>query len=315
MSYVPDTAKRPAVSIILPTFDRLAYLREAVASVLAQTISDWELIVVDDGSADDSVAWLESIREPRITVVRELHTGHKSHVRNQGLSRARADWIAFLDSDDRWTPAKLERQLAYHAANPGMRWSYTGRVFIDADGEPIPMARFTPFEPHSGRILREVIESRANIALPSVMAERALLCEVGGFDEAWRAAEDYELWLRLAERCECGLLDEPLLEVRKHRTATAQRPDVSLGFATMFRSFAARSRDAELRSLARTRAAYHAVDAANALGLQRRWADARGALAIALAMRPASPFAYRAAARLAWRHLRSLIDRSTERAA
>jgi glycosyltransferase involved in cell wall biosynthesis len=305
----------PDVSIILPTYDRLGFLREAVASVRAQTVSDWELIVVDDGSTDNSVAWLESLGDPRIIVVRQPHSGHKAVLRNAGLARARAGWIAFIDSDDRGMPAQLERQIAFHAARPGMRWSYTGRVFIDADGNRLPMDRFKAWTPHAGWILRQVIELEANIALPSVMMERALLREVGGFNEGWRSAEDYELWLRLAERCECGLLDEPLLEVRKHRAVTAQRPDVSLGLATMLQSFADRSTDRGLRSLARTRAAYHAVDAADALALQRRWGDARSALGLAFRARPASPFTYRATARYVWRRMRSLISRSTGRAA
>jgi glycosyltransferase involved in cell wall biosynthesis len=279
--------------------------------VLAQTVQEWELIVVDDGSTDGSVAWLESLRDARVNVVREGHSGHKAQLRNRGLARARADWIAFLDSDDRWTPTKLERHLAYHAAHPGTRWSYTGRVFIDAEGLPIPLSRFKPWRPVSGSILRQVIELEANIALPSVMVERALLREVSGFNEDWRSAEDYELWLRLAERCECGLLDEPLLEVRKHRALTGQRPDVSLGLATMLRAFAERSPDPELRTLAKTRCAYHAVDAADMLSRQHRWAEARSALAIAGRQRPISPFVYRAAARLAWQRIRSAIGRST----
>src|SRR4249920_2199336 len=112
----------PAVSIILPTYNRLTYLQEAVQSVLDQTAGDWELIVVDDGSTDESVAWLESLGEPRVSVVREQHTGNRSALRNVGVERARAEWIAFLDSDDRWHPEKLQRQLALQRANPRYRW-------------------------------------------------------------------------------------------------------------------------------------------------------------------------------------------------
>ncbi|MEP6491285.1 MAG: glycosyltransferase [bacterium] len=299
------------VSIILPTYNRLGYLKEAVESVRAQTCASWELIVVDDGSDDDSIAWLDSLGDPRITCVAQAHTGHKSLLRNAGLACARADWIAFIDSDDRWTPTKLERQLAYHAANQSVRWSYTGRVFIDADGERLPDNRFRPWEAHSGWILKEIIALEANIALPSVMVARAVLRDVGGFNEAWRSTEDYELWLRLAERCECGIVDEPLLEVRKHRRASFQRPDVSLGFAKMFETFARRTPDRSLRATARTRAAYHAVDATNRLAILRRWAEARSALVVALRLRPLSPFTYRTAARLAWRRMRAAMGRSS----
>jgi hypothetical protein len=206
-------------------------------------------------------------------------------------------------------PEKLDRQLAYHAENPGIRWSYTGRTMIDADGERLPSARFKAWVPHAGWILRQVLVLDANIALPSVMAERVLLREAGDFNEAWLAAQDYELWLRLAERCVCGVIDEPLAEIRKHRTETYQHPDVSLGLSAMLEQFSGRTSDPALRTLARTKAAYHAVDAADRLSLMRQWGNAFGALAIAWRISPAAPFAYRAAARLARRRLRATLGR------
>jgi glycosyltransferase involved in cell wall biosynthesis len=305
----------PAVSIILPTYDRLTYLREAVASVVAQTVNDWELIVVDDGSADETVPWLESLDDARISVVREAHTGHKARLRNLGVARARAGRIAFLDSDDRWSAEKLERQMAYHDANPRYRWSYTGRRFIDAAGETIPTTQFTPWVAHSGWILEQVITHQANIALPTVMVERTFLQDAGGFNENFRAAEDYELWVRLAERAECGLIEEPLLDIRKHRTETFQRPDVSLGFVQIYRDFVARTSDPTLRKEAIVRQAQNAVDAANRLGIQQRWRDAGAAIALAARVRPFSPFVYRAVARLLKRRLYALTDRATGRAA
>lgn len=305
----------PAVSIILPTYDRLPLLREAVGSVLAQTISDWELIVADDGSADDTVGWLESLADPRILTLRHEHTGHRSLLRNDGLEKSRADWIAFLDSDDRWVPEKLERQLAFHAANPRFRWSYTGRTFIDGSGAPLPAERFKPWAPHQGNILRQVLTHEASIALPSVMAERALLREVGGFALASWSAEDYELWLRLAERVECGVLVEPLLEVRKHKSTTFQRPDVDLAFAAMFRAFAARASSPELADIARTRSAQHALGAADRLARQHQWTAAARAVGTAVSSRPLRPFVYRAGLRLAWRRLRTVVNRATAPAA
>jgi glycosyltransferase involved in cell wall biosynthesis len=305
----------PAVSIILPTYDRLEYLKEAVESVLAQTVADWELIVVDDGSADASVPWLEAIGDRRIAVVRQAHTGNRSRLRNIALSCARADWIAFIDSDDRWKPAKLERQLAYHAANPAIRWSYTARTMIDSNGQPLSAALFNRWEPYSGRILEQVLALEANIALPSVMAERTLLREAGGFDEAWLAAQDFELWLRLAERCDCGVVDEPLVEIRKHRSVTYQQPDVSLGFTAMYQSFAERTRDPALRAQSRTRAAYHAVNAADRLAMLHQWSDATAALLVALRIRPLAPFAYRAFVRLVARRFLAAIGSSSAHAA
>ena len=244
MSYVPDTAQ-PAVSIILPTYDRLAFLREAVASVLAQTFSNWELIVVDDGSTDDSVAWLKSLA--RAANHRRPRTAHRTQgAAAQRRPRARARRVDRLPrlrrplaAAEARAPSCLARReprhpLELHRARVHRRRRRTRFRSIDSRS----------WKPHSGRILGKSIEMEANIALPSVIAERALLREVGGFNEAWRSAEDYELWLRLAERCDCGLLDEPLLEVRKHRAshgpATGREPRLRDDVSKLRRSVARR---------------------------------------------------------------------------
>lgn len=298
----------PAVSIILPTYDRLAYLREAVQSVLDQTAGDWELIVVDDGSTDESVAWLESLQEPRVSVVREQHTGNRSAIRNLGVERARGRWIAFLDSDDRWHPEKLQRQLALHGANPRYRWSYTGYRLIDATGSVrVPPTSHKPWHARSGWILEREIALEANIALPSVMIDRAFFREAGGFDETFFWAEDQELWFRLAKRAECGVVDEPLLEIRLHRSPSALEPDLCLGYAQLCRTIADRTNDPALRETMRTRQAYKTVDAVGMLATLRRWSDARVALVIAFRVRPLGPFVYKAALRLFWRRLRAAV--------
>src|ERR1051325_6471809 len=101
----------PVVSIVIPTYNRLDYLVEAIESVRSQTVGDWELVVVDDGSTDGSVARIEAMGDPRIIVVTRAHTGNRAALRNAGVARSRADWIAFLDSDDLWAPDKLATQL------------------------------------------------------------------------------------------------------------------------------------------------------------------------------------------------------------
>ncbi len=295
----------PSVSIILPTFDRRAFLLEAVDSVLAQTVQDWELLVIDDGSTDESVGSLDALADPRIAVHRRAHTGHIARLRNVGIAAARAPWVAFLDSDDRWLPQKLEQQLAYHAGHRRYRWSYTGRRFIDAEGAELSPDRFRTWQPHSGWILRHVLTHDANIALPSVMVDRALLLEVGAFDPESLAGEDYDLWLRLAERGECGVLESALVEVRKHRISTAQLPEVDLAFVDMFRRFALRTNDQELCRIARTSAVHHAAGATDRLGLQKRWSEAFAAFALAFRLRPLAPLVTRIGLRLAWRRVRA----------
>src|SRR4051812_24472999 len=121
-----SASARGLVSIIIPTYNRAAYLGAAIASVRAQTFADWELIVVDDGSTDETAAMLDELSDPRIRVLRIGHSGSESITRNAGLRLAEGEWVAFLDSDDLWVPEKLERQLAQMVAQPACQWSYTG---------------------------------------------------------------------------------------------------------------------------------------------------------------------------------------------
>ncbi|HEX6397587.1 MAG TPA: glycosyltransferase family A protein [Steroidobacteraceae bacterium] len=204
--------KTPAVSIVLPVYNRLPYLRESVASVLAQTFADWELIIADDGSDEVTRAWLRTLADPRIRVLWLSHVGNPGTVRNAALAEARADHVAFLDSDDYWRPAKLARQLE-HLRACGGRWSHTAYDCVGPQGGPLAH-RWVPTQ---GRIFRDILAMRAQIALPAVMAERALLDEAGGFDADQVQHGDYELWLRLVLRSDLMLLDEPLTVVRNHR--------------------------------------------------------------------------------------------------
>ncbi len=295
----------PAVSIILPTYDRLAFLREAVGSVLAQTMADWELIVIDDSSTDDSVAWLRSHGDARIHVVEKAHTGCPALLRNIGISQAKAEWIAFLDSDDRWLPEKLERQLAFHSMDSRIRWSYTAHTIIDAAGEERPPGLFKARKPYAGRIFRELLELEAIIALPSVFAERALLNEAGGFDETMKFVEDYELWLRLALLAECGVVNEPLTVVRTHRSTSFDRAEVDDAFMSVYRRIASSQLAPELCDIAATREGYYAVWAANKWANQREWRRAINAAAIAVRRQPLNRSAYRAILHIFWRMLRA----------
>jgi glycosyltransferase involved in cell wall biosynthesis len=293
----------PTVSIILPTYQRLAYLQEAVESVRAQTIDGWELLVIDDGSTDGSADWIDSLGDARVRVVRQPHTGHRSVLRNIGLKQSRGEWIAFIDSDDRWEPDKLERQLAYHAANPDVEWSYTGRSVIDGDGKVRPDHLFKPWRPIGGWIVRHVLELEAMIGLPSVIVRKSLLTAVGGFDETRRWAEDYDLWLRLARRAPCGVLDAPLTVIRTHRSTSFDRPEVDQGFMSAYRSFALTTEDEELRRRAKRREGYYAVFAADKWTNRREWKKALSALAVAVRRTPDDRRIPRSALRFVWRFL------------
>ena len=207
----------PSVSIVMPTFNRMEFLPAAVESVRAQTLPDWELIIADDGSDDSTLAYLESLtRDRRVRVLRLQRSGNPGAARNAGIAAARAAHLAFLDSDDLWTPSKLERQLAALRASRDCRWSYSAFVVVDAAGTPLASERTRAWTPHGGEIFEQVVRATASIRLPSVVAITQLVRETGGFDEAIDRSEDYDLWLRLALRSPVVVVDEPLIRVRRH---------------------------------------------------------------------------------------------------
>jgi glycosyltransferase involved in cell wall biosynthesis len=205
----------PLVSIILPTYNRPAFLEQALASVYAQTFNDWELIVADDGSEPETCALLAGLSSPRVRVLWLPHSGNAPAVRNRALTHARGEYVAFLDSDDVWMPEKLERQLASLRERPARRWGCTAFMQTDAEGKPLPAARQRP-PPKEGWILEDLVAGAATVAQSSVLVERVLLSLVGGYDPKLPVCGDLELWVRLAAHSEVDVIVEPLTHVRRH---------------------------------------------------------------------------------------------------
>ncbi len=199
----------PDVSVIIPTYNRRAMLLEAIDSVLAQSIREFELIVVDDGSTDGSAENLKGLAKS-IRIERIEHRGPAA-ARNRGVVIARAPLIAFLDSDDLWAPTKLERQLAFMRANSGCAISQTNEIWI-RNGR-----RVNPGLRHRKRAGDIFIDSLRTclISMSATMMRTDLFRSLGGFDETMMAAEDYDLWLRILIDHEAGLLDEPLVTRRR----------------------------------------------------------------------------------------------------
>jgi len=209
----------PLVSIILPAFNRLPYLRLAVESVLAQTCNDWELIVADDGSGSQTREYLLTVDQPpRVRVLWRAHSGIPAVVRNAALREARGRYVAFLDSDDTWAPQKLELQIGALRAHPRCRWSYTAFTQVDGQGAVLEEEARRRWAPHEGPIFEKILRNQAAFRSPSVvLAERELVMRVGGFDEQMHSAEDFDLYVRLALCSEIALVDKPLTRVRVHQ--------------------------------------------------------------------------------------------------
>jgi glycosyltransferase involved in cell wall biosynthesis len=254
----------PTVSIVLPTFNRLQFLREAIDSVFAQTFEDWELVVADDGSDGDTLAYFAALEQlSRVKVLRLAHTGNPSAVRNAALRAARGQYIAFLDSDDIWMPDKLSVQLAAHAAGAGRRWSYTALMRIDAAGAPMRDGQGTGWVPHEGAIFEQLLSIEAAVATPSVLVERGLLEEAGGFDEQQRYFEDYDLWLRLSLLSDVILINRPLIKVRNHaQHYSADRIGVYQARFRLLDKIAGHAKTPRLRAMLRMERAKNAASLA-----------------------------------------------------
>ena len=199
-------AEHERVSVVIPTYQRAALLPRALESVRRQTRVADEVIVVDDGSTDGTGELLRD-RFPEVRYLRQENAG-VSAARNLGIRAARGRWIALLDSDDAWRPAKLERQLAALTAAPENRVCHTDELWI-RDGR-----RVNPGRRHvkrGGRIFRHCLPLCA-ISPSAAMIRRDLFDEIGLFDEEMPACEDYDLWLRITAREPVLLVDEPLVE-------------------------------------------------------------------------------------------------------
>jgi glycosyltransferase involved in cell wall biosynthesis len=204
------------VSVVLPTFNRLRFLRPAVESVIAQTYRDWRLVIADDGSGDDTRAYLRSLGDPRIEVIWLPHTGSPATTRNAAVRRAAGDYIAFLDSDELWLADKLRLQVQLLSEHPERRWGYCGYSRIDGVGRTRTYPSSKPWTPYDGSIFARIVRLEAQIVAATVIAERALILAAGAFDESLLVHEDYDLWARLALHSDIGVVNAPLVAMRTH---------------------------------------------------------------------------------------------------
>ncbi len=200
----------PAVSVVMAAKNYARYLPTAVGSVERQTFPDWELIIVDDGSADDTPAAVRPfLADPRVRYHRSDKLG-QPRAKNLGVGLSRGRIITFLDADDVWLPEKLARQVDVLAANPEVGVCFGRRGLIDDAGERLPVS--DPPAP-TGRVLDELF-LRNFVCFSSVAVRREVFDHVGGFDPALDLAIDYDLWLRAARHYEFGLVDEELVLYR-----------------------------------------------------------------------------------------------------
>ncbi len=226
----------PKVSIIIATYNRDAFLRECLDSILDQSFTDYEIIVVNDGSTDDTAHVLQSYRD-KVTFVTVDHCG-PSVTRNIGLEMASGEYVAFHDDDDLWLRRHLELQVDFLDTEPSIEVVFGDVTLFDADGviHNSWMATKTVFhEIPKSRIGERYLRLEGNVfdflvrerfmTMPSLIIRRHCLDEVGPFDERLYAQVDYDLFLRLAKRYSIGYIDTPIASCRIHGRNLSGNPE------------------------------------------------------------------------------------------
>lgn len=238
----------PRVSIVMTTYNHVRFIRQAVESCLAQTMADFELIVVNDGSKDGTEAILRSFDDPRLTVITQANQG-PSAAFNTGVLAARGDYVALMSGDDLCEPTRLERQWEASRAHPqAVLFSHV--VLIDEDGVPMPPPTWLqeifnlPALSQTAIALRLVAHGNLFPA-PTAFVSRALLLEAGLMNPSLFQLQDFDLWLRLLPRAEFRILPAPLVRYRyhptnlsrpSHATHVATQNELELVYADFFRS-------------------------------------------------------------------------------
>lgn len=215
--------KLSEVAVIVPCYNAAKYLARALDSVLSQTHPNFQVYVIDDGSTDETARVMRPYLE-YVSWIRQQHSGPAA-ARNHGISISKERYIAFLDADDFWLPAKLERQIALLKQNPSVglvcsdcetlkKQKYTGSYFANTK------------MPATGRLF-ESLTRDCFIFTPTVLVRRQCLAEVGQFDESLAVSEDFHLWLRIAARWDIAVVPEVLAvrEICAEGLSSSTRPE------------------------------------------------------------------------------------------
>lgn len=200
----------PTVSVIIPTYNRAAYIGDAIDSVLAQTFTDYEIIVVDDGSTDDTAAVVGAYGDQVRYIYQQ--NGGSSAARNHGLRLAQGEFIAFLDSDDLWSPHKLEHGLNHLRTNPAVGLCHTDYHVIDMQGTVLKKHQLHRYAGH----IYELLLFGCPIDTSTVMMPAQFARQIGDFDLHLEMMQDIDLWMRAAHAAPIGHIPQPLTQFRHH---------------------------------------------------------------------------------------------------
>ena len=293
----PETVSgTPRVSVVIPMYNAKRYIAAAVRSALDPSLPDVEVLVVDDGSTDRSVAEARAIDDPRVTVISIAASGGPSRPRNIGIGRARAPYVSLLDSDDLLKPGKLAASVAALERCPSAGFAFGDFEKIDADGNVFetsvsyayPMFRGLESEPAGGdwRLIPQAALARGLlyenfIGTSGVVIRTSLVPTLGGFDETLANSNDRDIWFRLAHRCDAVYSPRVGHSYRVHSASIIHGPPIrnAISRISVLRRERARWRDrAARRQLNRLIAENYAAIGYHERRQQQRWPAARSFL-------------------------------------
>lgn len=186
------------ISIVMPTYNSEEYILKTLECISSQSYKNWELTISDDGSADNTAKIINSFihanPELRVTLLQNAHRG-PGMARNQGVLAATSEWISFLDSDDRWTPDKLERVVHYILEHPSCNLFCHSEMCIQSDGSKTMLEYFKSYDDRMP--LRKQVYNRLLFSTSAIVCRKELIIKAGLFDEGLKACQDYDLWYKM----------------------------------------------------------------------------------------------------------------------
>ena len=208
----------PKVSVIIPAYNAMTYLPQTVESVLKQTFTDFEIIIVNDGSSDEIEQWVDTITDNRVKLVSQKNQGTAA-ARNTGIADAKGEYIAFLDSDDLWEASNLEKQVHCLDKNPDVGLVYVWVKSIDAKGNYLGQIYGNDPE---GYVWEKLLQENIIRSGSAAMVRRVCFEKSGVFDQNIKLAEDWEMWIRIARNYSFAVIKEPLVSYRFHANNKSQ---------------------------------------------------------------------------------------------
>ena len=210
----------PKVSVVIPAYNAMTYLAETLESVLRQTFTDFEVLIIDDGSSDQIVQWASGLVDPRVKLMKQENQG-VAVARNTGITHAQGEYIAFLDADDLWESTKLEKQVRCLEDNPAVGLVHTWMNLMDERGKSTGRVITSTAE---GDAWKQIVEVNT-VMCSTVIARRCCFETVGVFpprDSCPIDVEDWDMWIRIASRYSFAVIKEPLVRYRLHPNNTSK---------------------------------------------------------------------------------------------